>query len=249
MPEEKIEGSELEQQNKDLLHKINSSNKLHKLLISVALEDISKSFIDDIQQYNKKIPFNCITEEELHDGFTDKFADQFRVGFITHFSTDSSILFISGLKLDQKVSEETKITIGQKSESYLDDIDSFEHHELFREEVVSSVNLLLSVNLAGLPNLSMRDTSRSTQEALEQAEKESLQWQKDMKKSRIYIDSKKSEILRLKYQLLKMYFVGYCTYEMLKLKNDSMKIPRPGLKRNKPAQNKRETNDRLREPR
>jgi hypothetical protein len=212
--------SESQKKFEELLVFINKSEKIHNILNSTLIKDIAKCFIESITHDNKENDFSYLKDTDISYKFSSEFASRFNQGFFTHYSIDPSIIFNNHLKLDEKLSNESKKSIENNAEKYLKGIKPFECHDFIAYYIKRDINWSVSYNLRGLEKIKTQ-YMYSTPETIQKMEEEKLQWEKNSEKFKLInqkIDTEKPE---LNYQMLNVYFVGYCTYEMFKLETRS----------------------------
>jgi hypothetical protein len=210
--------SESQKKFEELLVSINKSVKIHNILNSILIKDISKCFVESMTNYNNENDFSYLKDEDISHKLSSEFATQFKLGFFTHYSINPSIIFNAQLELNEKLSNESKKMIENNAEDYLKGIKPFEYHDFIAYYLKRNIDFFVSTKIRKHASIKMSHDVNSTPEAIKKIEEENLQWQKDNERFKLINEKLEPEIQEVKYQMLKMYFIGYCTYEMFKLK-------------------------------
>jgi len=214
--------SESQKKFKELLFYINRSEKIHNILNSTLIKDISECFVESMTNYNKENDFSYVKDEEASLRFSSEVASQFKQGFLAHYFIDSSIHNNEHLKLDEKLSNESKKMIEDNADDYLKGIKPFdEYHDFIAYYLKNGIHWFVSHDvMRGLEKTKDTQYLQSTPETIRKMEEEKLQWAKHGEEFELINKKIEEEKPGLKYQLLNMFFIGYCTYEMLKPKKE-----------------------------
>jgi hypothetical protein len=207
--------SEWQKESEELLASINRSEKIHNILNSTLIKDIAKCFIESITHYNNENDFSYLKDADISQKFSSEFASRFKQGFFTHYSIDLSIISNNHIKLDEKLSNESKKTIENNAEKYLKGIKPFEYHDFIAYYIKRDINWSVFYTLRGLEKTKTQYMN-STPETIKKMEEERLQWEKNSEQFELINKKIEEEKPELNYQMLKTYFIGYCTYEMFK---------------------------------